>query len=52
MHPGPPEDPYSSLESVQHLDRALDNLHAVRKESASAFVSLTGYPHSKLPHWN
>ncbi len=28
MHQGPPEDPYLSLEAVQHLDRLLVNLHA------------------------
>jgi hypothetical protein len=27
--PGPPEDPYSSLEHVQHLDRMLQNLHGL-----------------------
>lgn len=31
VHPGPPEDPYLSLETVQHLDRLLDDLRNVRK---------------------
>lgn len=29
VHPGPPEDPYVSLETVQHLDRLLDDLRDV-----------------------
>lgn len=28
VHQGPPEDPYLSLEAVEHLDRLLVNLHA------------------------